>query len=270
MLERLFRRNNKEQSPRFFEKNGESAEVAKREKLPAVFLSPAVKEELEKNSFLQKAVGDIYELDDDLTARTSGAYDFDTYKHSLNIANLIAEKAEKLAIDPATAKLMIRAAIMHDVGKTKMPAEVLTRPTSLTPEEKAVHVRGSIEYLKDIIAQKDLSSEEAEDFEKLLYVVGGHHNEDGYPRKGQDRRGEGESIRLESERRSRCRRRDFGPETEDARRFFAEFDKYESLRSPRVYKGSRTAEEIESLLSRVFTRSEDGKRIEALLEKRPY
>src|SRR3989339_200016 len=269
MLERLFRRNNKERSPHLAE-NDKSAEAVKKEKLPVVFLSPAVKEELEKNSFLQKAVGDIYELDDDLTARTGGAYNFDTYKHSLNIANLIAEKAEKLAIDPAAAKLMIRAAIMHDVGKTKMPAEVLTRPTSLTAEEKAVHVRESVKYLKDAIAQKSLSSEEAEEFEKLLYIVGGHHNEDGYPRKGQERRRGGEPIQSESERRSRSRWRDFGSETEDARRFFAEFDKYESLRSPRVYKESRTAEEIESLLSSIFVRSEEGKRIEALLEKTPY
>ena len=55
-------------------------------------------------------IKDIYELDDDLTARTGGAYNFDTYKHSLNIANLIAEKAEKL-VEPEGFRPLIPKAL---------------------------------------------------------------------------------------------------------------------------------------------------------------
>lgn len=58
-----------------------------------------------------------------------------SYTHSMNVSLLASSQAASLGLDEATTRAIGLAALVHDVGKTTIPASVLTKTTPLTASE---------------------------------------------------------------------------------------------------------------------------------------
>jgi len=72
-------------------------------------------------------LGDMVEADD--------AY---TGAHSQDVVSLVVAVCAHLGLDAAARRDAELAALLHDVGKVKVPKEILNKPGALTPEERAV------------------------------------------------------------------------------------------------------------------------------------
>ena len=79
------------------------------------------------------------------------SYDEYTYHHSLSVAVLSIAIGEGMGLDMEKLKLLGQSAMMHDIGKTNVPAELINKPGKLTDEEFSVvkkHAEDSGKYLK--------------------------------------------------------------------------------------------------------------------------
>jgi len=74
--------------------------------------------------------------------------EFDQYTttHSLNVAVLSMALAEFLGLSATDVRTFGIAGLLHDIGKTKIPLEVLTKPGKLTAEERALAVVVAYEH----------------------------------------------------------------------------------------------------------------------------
>jgi hypothetical protein len=72
-------------------------------------------------------LGDVVEADD--------AY---TGLHSRDVVSLVLDVCDGLGLDPRERRDAEFAALLHDVGKIKIPAEIINKPGKLTDEEFAV------------------------------------------------------------------------------------------------------------------------------------
>jgi putative nucleotidyltransferase with HDIG domain len=66
--------------------------------------------------------------------------EFDQYTttHSLNVAVLAMGLAEHLQCTPREVRALGMAGLLHDIGKVRIPIEILTKPGRLTDEERLV------------------------------------------------------------------------------------------------------------------------------------
>jgi HD-GYP domain-containing protein (c-di-GMP phosphodiesterase class II) len=110
-----------------------------------------------------------------------GADDY-TYRHSINVGILCTLIATLLKWDEERIRFMGDAGFLHDIGKMKVPREILLKPGKLSPEEfelMKMHTRYGYEMLKEMEGGS----------EKLALCALLHHerlNGTGYPeqRKG--------------------------------------------------------------------------------------
>jgi HD-GYP domain-containing protein (c-di-GMP phosphodiesterase class II) len=72
-------------------------------------------------------LGDVIEADD--------AY---TGSHSRDVVELSLAVADGLALDPAARRHVEFAALLHDVGKVRIPSEIINKPGPLDAEERAI------------------------------------------------------------------------------------------------------------------------------------
>jgi putative nucleotidyltransferase with HDIG domain len=75
-----------------------------------------------------------------------------TYQHCLLVAGLAAAFARQLGFPEEARKLLTCAAVLHDIGKAKIPTAILHKPGSLTPAELSIvraHPRLGYEMLRD-------------------------------------------------------------------------------------------------------------------------
>ena len=72
-------------------------------------------------------LGDVVEADD--------AY---TGSHSRDVVSLVLAVCDSLGLDAGTRRDAEFAALLHDVGKIKIPAEVINKPGALDPDERAL------------------------------------------------------------------------------------------------------------------------------------
>ena len=72
-------------------------------------------------------LGDVVEADD--------AY---TGSHSRDVVDLVLAVADELRLSPRDRRNAEFAALLHDVGKVRIPARIINKPGPLTPEERAV------------------------------------------------------------------------------------------------------------------------------------
>jgi putative nucleotidyltransferase with HDIG domain len=63
-------------------------------------------------------------------------YDQYTTTHSLNVSVLAMALAETLGLSPREVRAIGVSALLHDIGKTAIPIEVLTKPGRLSDEER--------------------------------------------------------------------------------------------------------------------------------------
>jgi putative nucleotidyltransferase with HDIG domain len=105
--------------------------------------------------------------------------EFDQYTttHSLNVAVLAMGLAESLGCRPREIRAIGVAGLLHDIGKIRIPIEVLTKPGKLNDEERAIMNSHPIDGAR-VIMQSD------EDLGMAATVAYEHHimlNGGGYP-----------------------------------------------------------------------------------------
>jgi putative nucleotidyltransferase with HDIG domain len=105
--------------------------------------------------------------------------EFDQYTttHSLNVSVLSMGVAEAIGCTPAEVRMFGVAGLLHDIGKIRIPIEVLTKPGKLSPEERLLMNRHPADGAR-IIIQTD------GDLDVAAVVAYEHHvmlNGGGYP-----------------------------------------------------------------------------------------
>lgn len=83
-----------------------------------------------------------------------------TFKHSLDVASMAVLLGRELGLDHKALKELAVAGLMHDVGKTKIPNEIINKPDKLTDEEFAImkkHPIYSYEIVKDTTGMSEVS-----------------------------------------------------------------------------------------------------------------
>jgi putative nucleotidyltransferase with HDIG domain len=111
--------------------------------------------------------------------------EFDQYTttHSLNVAVLSMALAEFLGLAARDVRAFGIAGLLHDVGKTRIPIEVLTKPGKLTDEERALmneHPAAGARILLDTEEDLDLAVVVA--YEHHIMINGGGYPTLSYPR----------------------------------------------------------------------------------------
>ena len=140
-------------------------------------------------------------------------------EHSLNVAILLANFGKFLGMSDEEVQDLSYAGFLHDLGKIKIPDEILHKPGRLTDSEMEImkgHVNYGVEYLKDT----DLAS-------PLIQAISEHHERLdglGYPAgtKGED--------------------------ISQAGRMLAIADMYDALTADRVYKAGMSSQKAFSIL----------------------
>ncbi|HXM38521.1 MAG TPA: HD domain-containing phosphohydrolase [Gemmatimonadales bacterium] len=105
--------------------------------------------------------------------------EFDQYTttHSMNVAVLSMALAEYLGLPASDVRGFGIAGLLHDIGKTKIPLDVLTKPGKLTDEERTL-------MNEHPAAGARLLFESDEDLDLAIIVAYEHHimiNGGGYP-----------------------------------------------------------------------------------------
>ncbi len=104
---------------------------------------------------------------------------FDQYTttHSLNVAVLSMALAEFLGLSASDVRAFGVAGLLHDLGKVRIPIEVLTKAGKLTPDERVLMNRHPVEGARIIL-------ESEQDLDLAAVVAYEHHimlNGLGYP-----------------------------------------------------------------------------------------
>jgi putative nucleotidyltransferase with HDIG domain len=104
---------------------------------------------------------------------------FDQYTttHSLNVAVLSMALAEFLGLGASDVRAFGVAGLLHDLGKVRIPIEVLTKAGKLTPDERVLMNRHPVEGARIIL-------ESEQDLDLAAVVAYEHHimlNGLGYP-----------------------------------------------------------------------------------------
>ena len=106
------------------------------------------------------------------------SWDEYTYVHSLNVALLGGFLASKLfPNDSEVAECLSAGGILHDLGKARIPKEVLNKPAALTNEEFDI-IKRHPAYGEEIATSNGVTDP------RILTVIRGHHeryNGKGYP-----------------------------------------------------------------------------------------
>ncbi|WP_244625659.1 HD-GYP domain-containing protein [Methylobacterium mesophilicum] len=104
-------------------------------------------------------------------------HDIGVYQHTLGVAGHAATFGAQIGLSRNDLRLLVRAALLHDIGKSRIPVEILNKPGPLTPEEFRLMQRHP-EIGADLLRGQG-------DFEDAVVDVVRHHHErldgKGYP-----------------------------------------------------------------------------------------
>ncbi|MBK1693449.1 phosphodiesterase [Chromatium weissei] len=137
------------------------------------------------NPVVTKMVDSIFRNQDALLALTRirqvGRY---TFEHSVNVAVLMVSFARAMELEQALIHDIGLGALLHDIGKTLVPPEILNKPGALTDDEFVV-MRGHVVHTNNILTTVSGIPQIA------LSVAAEHHERidgNGYPhhKKGAD------------------------------------------------------------------------------------
>ncbi len=65
-------------------------------------------------------------------------YENHTYCHSVNVAILSLLLARQVGLDEATVAAVVEGALLHDVGKTRIPIGIIKKPSALSKRERRI------------------------------------------------------------------------------------------------------------------------------------
>jgi putative nucleotidyltransferase with HDIG domain len=102
--------------------------------------------------------------------------DGDTYRHSLEVAATATALGRRLGLERAQLVEVELGALLHDVGKLRLPPELLAKPGLLTPEERRL-IRLHPDWGADMVAR-------IPGLEAVALIVRLHHERPdglGYP-----------------------------------------------------------------------------------------
>lgn len=111
--------------------------------------------------------------------------EFDQYTttHCLNVSVLTMALAEHLGLNSRDVRTFGVAGLLHDLGKVRIPMEILNKPGKLTDDERAVMQNHTVEGAKLIItSDRELDMAAAVAYEHHIMLNGG-----GYPRRHYER-----------------------------------------------------------------------------------
>ncbi|MEO8562338.1 MAG: HD domain-containing phosphohydrolase [bacterium] len=112
--------------------------------------------------------------------------EFDEYTttHSLNVSVLTMALAEAMGLGARDVRAFGVAGLLHDLGKTRIPLEILNKPGKLTDEERNVMQSHTAEGARLILASdRELDLAAAVAYEHHIMIDGG-----GYPHRKIDRK----------------------------------------------------------------------------------
>jgi len=159
-----------------------------------------------------------------------------TYRHSMGVTDAAILIARELKLGPERQRIVHRAALLHDIGKLRVPNSILDKPGKLNAEEWRV-VQEHPRLTREILSR--ISS-----FEELARIAGAHHEKldgTGYP----DRL-TADSLPLEA-------------------RIIAVADIYGALTEDRPYRPGLALDEVRSIMARDIPHKLDADCYEALL-----
>ena len=108
-------------------------------------------------------------------------YDAYTFNHSVNVAIYAIALGQRLGIPKKFLSHLGMAGIFHDIGKTKIPIEILNKPEKLTPEDWAVIRRHPVLGAETILRIKEWGELSA----RMIHGAFDHHLKfdlSGYPK----------------------------------------------------------------------------------------
>ncbi len=79
-----------------------------------------------------------------------------TTTHSMNVSVLAMSLAEAIGLSAGSVRQIGVAGLLHDIGKTRIPTEVLNKPGKLEPAEKALIDRHPVEGAKILIEREEI------------------------------------------------------------------------------------------------------------------
>lgn len=133
---------------------------------------PQMKELAEKEIFpMIESIGVINHLQ---MVRHKNDY---TFQHSINVAVICGILGKWLGYTGTELTDLVLAGLLHDVGKTQIPLEILDKPDTLSPEEMKIMQNHTLLGYKLIKDNKELSPQ-------VTYAVLQHHERmdgHGYP-----------------------------------------------------------------------------------------
>jgi HD-GYP domain-containing protein (c-di-GMP phosphodiesterase class II) len=168
------------------------------ELLPAAAMTFSLREEREVVGWLHTEVGDgksipvleAYSVVRSLALAMHGGQammlpllelkEFDQYTttHSMNVSVLAMALAEFQGLPPTAVCGFGLAGLLHDLGKVRIPKEILTKPGKLTPEERAIVEGHPADGARIILAGEDPLDLAA----VVAYEHHRCHDGGGYPR----------------------------------------------------------------------------------------
>ena len=111
--------------------------------------------------------------------------EFDQYTttHSLNVAVLSMGLAESLGCSARDVRAIGVAGLLHDIGKIRIPIEVLTKPGTLTDEERVIMNAHPVDGARIIMQSgEDLGTAAIVAYEHHIMLNGGGYPKVHYPR----------------------------------------------------------------------------------------
>jgi putative nucleotidyltransferase with HDIG domain len=106
---------------------------------------------------IRKVAGSSAALAQILTVKL---YENLTYCHSVNVATLSLLIAKEVGVDESTTAAIGEAALLHDIGKTRIPLDVIRKPGALDKRERALmewHTVAGAEILVEVNGLRPLT-----------------------------------------------------------------------------------------------------------------